>query len=66
MNNAHLTPEQQVRDLALEITNPAGVDRWMDTPLPLLDGATPAQKCEAGEHEDVLALLTAIMDGAYL
>jgi hypothetical protein len=43
----------------------ATAERWADTPQPALDGRTPRQTAEAGEADEVVQLMRAIVEGTY-
>ena len=58
-------PERTVRALAAEVWKHEGVDLWYDAPNPGLHNATPRQYVDAGDADQVLAMLDRLVNGAF-
>lgn len=60
-----LTLEWLVSQLA-DLYEPDEARLWLFSPHPLLNGKRPADKIAAGEVDDVLAIISQLIDGAYV
>lgn len=58
---------KQIRGMLADLyQESAEAEQWLDTPQTLLDGAIPRELVECGNGERVIAMLQAVLDGAYL
>jgi uncharacterized protein (DUF2384 family) len=55
-----------VRQAALEVYRPEGVEIWLRAPNPMLDGRTPLDALAAGQTASVLAVLEGMAAGVFV
>lgn len=56
---------EQVAAAAAEVYKPEGVAIWLDAPNRALHNATPRQYVEAGDGDQVIALIERLAGGAF-
>ena len=54
-------PSSLVARLA-RVIHPTRIPRWLNTPIPALDGDTPIERIAADDHESVARLISSLED----
>ncbi|MFH6680941.1 MULTISPECIES: helix-turn-helix domain-containing protein [Clavibacter] len=66
LNKARLLELAYVADAVAEVLPASQANVWMFSPSRLLDHDTPAERIHKGQYRDVLDLIEAIADGAFV